>query len=55
MPGPGWYPDPQDAASLRWFDGENWSEYRQPVDVSAEAEQPAAVTSGAACLRQRGL
>ena len=31
MPGPGWYPDPQDALSVRWFDGENWSEYRQPV------------------------
>ena len=34
MPGPGWYPDPQDAASLRWFDGENWSEYQQPVEPS---------------------
>jgi hypothetical protein len=30
MPGPGWYSDPQDAAQVRWFDGDDWTEHRQP-------------------------
>ena len=36
MPGPGWYSDPQDAAQVRWFDGDDWTEHRQPASpVSA--------------------
>src|ERR1019366_732118 len=38
MSGPGWYPDPHDAASLRWFDGDDWTEYRQQIDHEASAE-----------------
>lgn len=26
----GWHPDPQDAAFLRWWDGETWTDQRRP-------------------------
>lgn len=28
---PGWYPDPQGFGTLRWFDGERWTEHRAPA------------------------
>ena len=28
-PPPGWYPEPE-TAQLRWWDGQKWSEHRQP-------------------------
>lgn len=28
---PGWFPDPQNPAMLRWWDGRMWTEYRQPL------------------------
>jgi hypothetical protein len=31
----GWYPDPDDAATLRWWDGEAWTEKRQPTATIA--------------------
>lgn len=31
MTQPGWYPDPQDISSLRWWDGENWTENVKPA------------------------
>ncbi|MFT3851620.1 MAG: DUF2510 domain-containing protein [Ilumatobacteraceae bacterium] len=27
---PGWFPDPQNPAMLRWWDGRVWTEHRQP-------------------------
>jgi uncharacterized protein DUF2510 len=30
---PGWYPDPEDPASVRFFDGNRWTAVRQPVDT----------------------
>ncbi|MGC4243506.1 MAG: DUF2510 domain-containing protein [Herbaspirillum sp.] len=27
---PGWFPDPQNPATLRWWDGRVWTEHRQP-------------------------
>ena len=30
-PTPGWYPDPQSPSSLRWFDGESWTDGRAPA------------------------
>jgi hypothetical protein len=35
---PGWYPDPQDPTSTRYWDGENWTENRAP------AQEPLAPT-----------
>ena len=31
IPPPGWYPDPQLPASVRWWDGTAWTEHRAPV------------------------
>jgi len=46
VPPPGWYPDPADPRSLRWWDG-RWTEFVAPaaVPVPAAAEAPA-VASG---------
>jgi hypothetical protein len=33
----GWYADPDDAASLRWWDGTAWTEHRHPVAPAAAA------------------
>lgn len=30
MSAPGWYPDPQDASRLRYYDGQVWTEHQQP-------------------------
>lgn len=29
-PAPNWYPDPQDASHLRWWDGRAWTTHTQP-------------------------
>ena len=29
-PEPGWYPDPEDAALARYWDGYEWTEQRRP-------------------------
>ena len=34
-PPPSWYPDPSDAARLRWWDGSQWTEHLHPL-VPAE-------------------
>lgn len=40
----GWYPDPEDTANLRWWDGSAWTEHRQPLATpgpEAQAGTPA--------------
>ncbi len=51
MPGPGWYPDPQNSATVRWFDGEQWTEHVAAADPepAPSVSEPAEtlVTAGA--------
>jgi hypothetical protein len=37
-PPPNWYPDPHDAAQLRWWDGSQWTEHLHPL-VQEPAER----------------
>jgi hypothetical protein len=38
----GWYPDPQDSASLRYYDGTDWTEHQQPATEAEPAQVEAA-------------
>jgi len=48
---PGWYPDPQQAGWLRWFDGEQWSAHVQPMPAGALPTQPYAARRRAMSAR----
>ena len=37
MTAAGWYPDPEDAASLRWWDGTAWTDHRHPASAAPAA------------------
>ncbi|MEV4127419.1 DUF4041 domain-containing protein [Nocardia sp. NPDC049707] len=37
---PNWYPDPQDTAFLRYWNGTEWTDTRAPASAEATAEQP---------------
>jgi hypothetical protein len=37
MSSPGWYPDPYDGSQLRYWDGSEWTDHRQPVEGSSSA------------------
>ena len=37
---PGWYPDPEDKAYLRYHDGQNWTDNRSPATATATVESP---------------
>ena len=47
MTQPGWYPDPQDAASVRYFDGQAWTEHRRPAPAQWSAPPTNPSTAGA--------
>ncbi|MFT4008567.1 MAG: DUF4328 domain-containing protein [Nocardioidaceae bacterium] len=40
-----WYPDPQDARLLRWFDGTVWTEHVSPAPANGLDEEPRTVGS----------
>jgi len=43
-PGPGWFADPQDPATLRWWDGQAWTSHTQPTAYTNPVGQaPSAV------------
>jgi len=44
---PGWYPDPQNTALLRWWDGQTWTEHAKPAATPAHV-QAAPVSTPAA-------
>jgi hypothetical protein len=35
-PAPGWYPDPEDGAHLRYWDGQQWTNNRSPLPTQAD-------------------
>jgi hypothetical protein len=35
-PAPGWFPDPENRARLRWWDGSDWTDFRRAVPSTAE-------------------
>lgn len=37
----GWYPDPHDGRSMRWWDGHAWTEHVQPLPTEAPPPDPA--------------
>lgn len=50
----GWYPDIQDAALLRWWDGEQWTVHTQPA-YAQPAWQPAAVPASSVHNGERAV
>jgi TM2 domain-containing membrane protein YozV len=42
LPSPGWYPDPERAGGMRYWNGEAWTEHRQAPAGPAPAPGPAA-------------
>lgn len=51
LPTPGWYPDPEQAATQRYWDGSGWTEQRAPLSAgatSADTEAIAGVIVGIA-------
>ena len=46
MPEAGWYDDPDDSTQLRWWDGDRWSDRRQPRAPREETPPPPPPPSG---------
>ena len=45
LPVAGWYPDPENETSDRWWDGANWADHRRPRGAVATAVVPSAAPS----------
>lgn len=54
LPPPGWYPDPHDATTQRYWDGSRWTEHRSPVQGAAPGAAVGAPV-GAAPVGQVGV
>ncbi len=53
MTAPGWYPDPADAASLRYFDGRRWTGERRPTATPPYRPEPEPAAAYAPVPRYR--
>jgi hypothetical protein len=54
-PVPGWYPDPENPAQARWFDGTNWTDATQPIDSVSGSTSPSAPPSPGTSPKTRNL
>jgi hypothetical protein len=45
-PGPGWFADPQDPATLRWWDGQAWTAHTQPTAYPNPVGQASSAVPG---------
>ncbi len=43
LPAAGWFPDPQDATRLRWWDGRTWGEATRVLPTRTEPVRPVVV------------
>lgn len=47
LPAAGWFPDPQDAQRLRWWDGRTWGSATQPAPRSTSSTEAASMSRAA--------
>ena len=52
MPEAGWYPDPEDAGLVQWWDGTRWADERQERPPVTAGQSGAPVASGSAPPRR---
>ena len=53
-PAANWFPDPEDASQLRWWDGNSWTEHRHPVAPPAPPTAVSPVPIAAQALAPAG-
>lgn len=46
VPGPGWFANPEDDRQIRWWNGEGWTEHKQPKPPDQVPEAPPYVPMG---------
>ncbi len=54
LPPAGWFPDPNNAEQLRWWDGARWTQHQQPVPAAQFAAVPTPPSYVAGARRVQG-